>query len=313
MSRFKVVVSDQVFPSVDLERRILAEIDADLVVASGTRDEVLEIARDADAILNTYLPFDADAIERLERCKIIARYGIGVDNIDLDAARRKGIVVTNVPDYCVEEVATHTLALILAVARKVVTADRLVRDGEWTIEPLRPLRRLSELTVGLLGYGKIARRVAAALETLGAEMVVYDPYVQPGPDTPRLVDLGELLSSADILSIHAPLTPETRGMIDREALAKMKPGSYLVNTSRGPLVVLEDLLEALREGRLAGAALDVFENEPVNPAVIADVPNLIATPHMAYYSEEALEESQRKAATQVVKVLTGQEPDYRVA
>jgi D-3-phosphoglycerate dehydrogenase len=313
VSRFKVVVSDQVFPSVDLERRILAEIDADLVVASGTRDEVLEIARDADAILNTYLPFDADAIERLERCKIIARYGIGVDNIDLDAARRKGIVVTNVPDYCVEEVATHTLALILAVARKVVTADRLVRDGEWTIEPLRPLRRLSELTVGLLGYGKIARRVAAALETLGAEMVVYDPYVQPGPDTPRLVDLGELLSSADILSIHAPLTPETRGMIDREALAKMKPGSYLVNTSRGPLVVLEDLLEALREGRLAGAALDVFENEPVNPAVIADVPNLIATPHMAYYSEEALEESQRKAATQVVKVLTGQEPDYRVA
>ncbi|GIU91736.1 MAG: D-isomer specific 2-hydroxyacid dehydrogenase family protein [Acidimicrobiia bacterium] len=313
MSRFKVVVSDQVFPSVDLERRILAEIDADLVVASGTRDEVLEIARDADAILNTYLPFDADAIERLERCKIIARYGIGVDNIDLDAARRKGIVVTNVPDYCVEEVATHTLALILAVARKVVTADRLVRDGEWTIEPLRPLRRLSELTVGLLGYGKIARRVAAALETLGAEMVVYDPYVQPGPDTPRLVDLGELLSSSDILSIHAPLTPETRGMIDREALAKMKPGSYLVNTSRGPLVVLEDLLEALREGRLAGAALDVFENEPVNPEAIADVPNLIATPHMAYYSEEALEESQRKATTQVVKVLTGQEPDYRVA
>lgn len=309
---FKVVVSDQVFPSVDLERGILAEIDADLVVASGDRDQVLEIARDADAILNTYLPFDAEAIGRLERCKIIARYGIGVDNIDLEAAKRAGIVVTNVPDYCVEEVAVHGLALILGLARRVVQADHLVRAGGWSIDSLRPIHRLSTLTVGLFGFGKIARRLAQGLEALGAHLLVHDPYVQPAPGIPPLVEFEELLARSDILSIHAPLTPETRGVIDARALATMKPTAYLVNTSRGPLVVLDDLLDALRRGTIAGAALDVFEHEPLDPKRIEDVPNLIATPHMAYYSEEALEESQRKAATQIVKVLTGRKPDYQV-
>ncbi len=312
MTKYKVVVSDQVFPSVDVERELLAGIDAELSVAEGDVESVLATAGDADAILNTYLPWTADSISRLENCKIIARYGIGFDNVDLEAAADAGIVVTNVPDYSVEEVATHALALILASLRKVVVADASVRSGTWSIDNFRPIRRLSTLTVGLVGYGRIARRIAAPLEALGARIVAHDPYLQPDPDLPPLLELDDLLGKADIISLHLPLTDETRGIIGAEALGRMKPGSILVNTSRGPLVDLDALAAALREGQIGAAGLDVFDVEPLEGARIDGVPNLIATPHMAYYSEEALAESQRKAATQVIKVLTGEQPDYQV-
>ncbi len=312
MSSFKVVVSDQVFPSVEVERGLLAGIDAELVVASGGIEEVLRAAEDADAILNTYLPWDAAAIHRLRNCKIIARYGIGFDNVDLGAATSAGIVVTNVPDYSVEEVAAHALSLILASLRKVVVANEAVRSGTWSIDNFRPIRRLSTLTVGLLGFGRIARRIAAPLAALGADIIAHDPYLQGGPDMPPLLELETVLGRADILSLHLPLTDQTRGVIGADALARMKPGAILVNTSRGPLVDLDALAEALRSGHLSGAGLDVFDTEPVDPQRIAGIPNLIVTPHMAYYSEEALAESQRKAATQVVKVLTGEPPDYQV-
>lgn len=312
MARFKVVVSDQVFPSVDLERSLLSSIDADLTVASGDVDAVLQVAHDADAILNTYLPWDAATLSRLERCRIIARYGIGVDNVDLKAAADAGIVVTNVPDYSVEEVATHALALILGTLRKIGPADAAVRAGEWSVDHFRPIRRLSTLTVGLVGYGRIARRIAAPLDALGAAIVAHDPYLRPGPAMPPLLALPDLLSTADVVSLHLPLTAETRGIIGADQLKIMKPGAILVNSSRGPLVDLDALTAALRQGRLAGAGLDVFDVEPLDPARIEGVPNLTVTPHMAYYSEEALEESQRKAATQVIKVLTGERPDYQV-
>ncbi|HEX9847554.1 MAG TPA: C-terminal binding protein [Acidimicrobiia bacterium] len=312
MATYKVVVSDQVFPSVDVERSILAEIGAEVTVASGNIDAVLEVAADADAVLNTYLPWDARAISGLQRCRIIARYGIGVDNVDLDAAADAGIVVTNVPDYSVEEVATHALALILTTLRRVGAADRSVRSGTWSIDSFRPIHRLSTLTVGFIGYGRIARRLAAPLRALGAQLVAYDPYIDPGSDLPPLVDLDELLGSADIVSLHLPLTPETRGLIGVAELARMKHSAILVNTSRGPLVDLDALTAALADGRLAGAGLDVFDVEPLDPDRVSGIRNLTVTPHMAYYSEEALEESQRKAATQVKKVLTGEQPDYRV-
>lgn len=312
MGRFKVVVSDQVFPTVDIERALLAEVDADLTVAEGDVEAVLAVAADADAILNTYLPWDAGAIDRLEKCRIIARYGIGVDNVDLEAARQAGIVVTNVPDYSVEEVGVHALALLLAALRKVVLANEKLRQGAWGIGEFRPIRRLSELTVGLLGYGRIGRQLATGVEAMGGRVIVHDPYLSPSPDLPELVELPDLLERSDIISIHAPLTDSTRGIIDAGAVARMRPGAILVNTSRGPLVQLDAVTAALADGHLAAAALDVFDQEPLDPSRIEGVPNLIATPHMAYYSEEALQESQRKAATQVVKVLTGQEPDYQV-
>lgn len=290
---------------------MLAEIDADLVVATGDVAAVLEVAADADAVLNTYLPWSADSIAALQRCKIIARYGIGLDNVDLEAAAGAGIVVTNVPDYSVQEVAAHSLALMMALLRKVTVGDAVIRSGGWKIDALRPIRRLSKLTVGLLGYGRIARRFAEAVQALEMDVVVYDPYVEAGPGIPPLVDLDELLAMSDVVSVNAPLTAETRGIINAASLGKMKTSAILVNTSRGPLVVLEDLVAALQAGTIAGAALDVFPVEPLDVSLIEGAPNLLVTPHMAYYSEEALQESQRKAATQVIKVLTGQEPDYQ--
>jgi len=312
MSRFKVVVSDQVFPSVELERSLLSEIDAELVVASGGVDDVLALARDADGILNTYLPWDASSIGELDRCRIIARYGIGFDNVDLDAAAKAGIVVTNVPDYSVEEVATHALALILACLRKVIQADGATRAGGWNVDQFRPIRRLSTLTVGLVGYGRIGRKIAAPLEVMGASIVAHDPFLTPGDGLPPLLGLDELFKTADIISLHLPLNESTRGLVGAEVLAMMGPDAILVNTSRGPLVDLDALTDALRAGRIGAAGLDVFDVEPLDPARLEGVPNLVATPHMAYYSEQALEESQRKAATQVIKVLSGQEPDYKV-
>lgn len=312
MADFRVVVTDQVFPDVEVERELIGAAGGALEVAAGDRDEVLAKARDADALLNTYLPMDAAAIGGLTRCKIIARYGIGVDNVDLDAARNAGIAVTNVPDYCVEEVAAHTVGMVLALVRRIPAGDALVRDGGWGVARLGEVRRLSALTVGLLGYGRIARRVSAALRSLGAGVVVHDPYVSSVEADERLVSLEELLGSADVLCVHCPLTPQTRGLIDAGALARMKRGAILVNTSRGPIVVLDDVLAALRDGRLAGAGLDVFETEPPPVDQLAGMPNLLVTPHAAFYSREAIRESQRKAATQVLKAIRGEPLDYQV-
>lgn len=312
MARFRVVVTDQVFPDVELERRLLSEIDAELEVADGTIDDVLRRGRDADGLLNTYLPLDAAAIGELRNCRVVARYGIGVDNIDLHAATDAGIVVTNVPDYCLEEVAAHALTLILALVRKLPAADRFVRDGGWGLDGVRPIRRLSELTVGLVGYGRIARRLGTTLRSMGMSIIAHDPYIQADADTPPLVDLDELLQRSDVVSVHAPLTDDTRGMIAAPQLRAMPEHAVLVNTSRGGLVVFDDLVDALADGQIRAAALDVFEHEPPPTGVLASVPNLVCTPHIAFYSEDAIAESQRKATAQVIKVLTGTVPDYDV-
>jgi D-3-phosphoglycerate dehydrogenase len=311
-SRVKVVVTDQVFPDVEREREILARIGADLVVADGTRDGALALARDADALLNTYLAIDGDFLAQVPRCRIVARYGIGVDNVDLVAAAAAGVTVTNVPDYCVEEVALHAAAMVLALVRKLPESQEWYARGAWGVDGIRPVVRLSEQVVGLLGYGRIARKVGAIMRAAGATVIAHDPLIARVDDGTEMVGFDELLERSDVLSLHAPLTPETRGIIDAAALARMPRGARLVNTSRGPLVVLADLLAALRSGQLAGAGLDVFETEPPDVAAIGEVPGLIATPHTAFYSEAALRESQTKAATQIVKVLTGEPPDYAV-
>jgi D-3-phosphoglycerate dehydrogenase / 2-oxoglutarate reductase len=312
MSRFKVVMTSQLFPTVEVEKSLLAKIDASLEVADGTRLDVLQRGRDADALLTHYFSIDAHVIAQLDKCRVIARYGIGLDSIDLTAAAARGIVVTNVPDACVEEVAVHSLSLFLALVRKVVEADRYVRAGNWSVDGLAPVHRLSSLTVGLIGYGKIARRLASTFIGLGCTLLVHDPHLADRPSGIELVALDDLLQRADAVLVHAPLTAETIGVINADRLRLMPPHAVLVNTSRGGLVVLDELLDALRAGTIAGAALDVFDQEPLDPARVGGVPNLILTPHMAYYSEEAVEESQRKAARQVIRVLSGEEPEYRV-
>lgn len=312
MSGPRIVVTDQVFPDVDLERQVLAGIGGEVSVAVGDREEVLRAAAGADALLNTYLGIDADFIGRLAQCRVIARYGMGVDNVDLDTARAAGIVVTNVPDYAVEEVAAHTLALLLSLLRRLPEGGAHVRAGGWGIAPLRPVPRLSELTVGLVGYGRIARRLADSLRGLDMGVLVHDPFADIADRRVEAVGFDELLERADAVSLHAPLTPATRGLIGPEQLARMRPHAVLVNTSRGPLVRLDALLDALRTGVIRGAGLDVFDPEPPPAADFADVPGLLLSPHAAFYSEASIRESQRKAATQVRKVLEGQMPDYPV-
>ena len=310
---FTVVVTDQVFPSIETETHLLAAIGARIEIADGTPEGVARIGGQADALLNTYLPITDDLLGQLPACKIVARYGIGVDNVDLAAAARRGVVVTNVPDYSVEEVAVHTLGLVLALTRRLVEAGALVGRGGWGLDGLRPIHRLSTQRAGLIGFGRIARLLAGYLTGIGCEVVVHDPFVQPGPGIPPLLGLPDLLRGCDVVSVHAPLTPQTKGLIGAAELAMMKPGAVLVNTARGGLVDVDAVIEALRAGQIRGAALDVLDAEPPAAGRLpADLPNLLVTPHMAYYSEESLAESQRKAATQIIKVLTGGQPDYPV-
>jgi D-3-phosphoglycerate dehydrogenase len=310
---FTVVVTDQVFPGVETETRLLAGIGAQLLIADGTAAGVAAVAAGADALLNTYLPVTDELLAGVPGCRIVARYGIGVDNVDLAAAQRRGVVVTNVPDYSVEEVAVHTLGLLLSLVRRLPDAARLVAGGGWGLDGLRPIRRMSGLRVGLVGFGRIARLLASYLAAIGCQVVVHDPFVTAGDGIPPLVPLAELLAECDAVSLHAPLTPQTRGLIGAAELAAMKPGAVLVNTARGPLVDVDALIAALRAGQIRAAALDVLDAEPPPPGRIPDdLPNLLVTPHMAYYSEESIAESQRKAVTQIIKVLTGGEPDYPV-
>jgi D-3-phosphoglycerate dehydrogenase len=311
MSTFRVVVTDQVFPDIEIERALIEQAGGTIEVASGTREEVLATIESADALLNTYFPMDADVIGSLKNCKIIARYGIGVDNCDLEAAKAAGIAITNVPDYCVEEVGVHTVAMILSLIRKLPQGDVLVKAGEWGSVHMGEIRRLSTMTIGLLGYGRIGSYVADAMHALGADVIVYDPYVSSIANG-RLVALPELFEASDVLSVHCPATPETIGMINATTLATMKPSSYVVNCSRGPIINLADLVDALKNGVIAGAGLDVFETEPPSAPLIEGTPHLLATPHSAFLSVEALQESQKKAATQILKCIAGDELDYRI-
>lgn len=307
------MLTDQVFPDVDLERSMLAGIDAEIVIPQGDREAVLAEAASADALLNTYLPLPADAIGRFERCRVIARYGIGVDNIDLDAARAAGIVVTNVPDYCVEEVAAHTMTLILAALRRLPAALERGARVPWSLDGLRPIPRLSELTYGIVGLGRIGREVANLVRPLGGRLLGYDPYLGEELDgVERAPSVAALLEASDVVTLHLPATPETRGLIGAEQLRLMRPSAILVNTSRGALVRTAELAAALRSGQIAGAALDVLEREADDAAEVVGLPGTIVTPHMAYYSEASLVESQRKATQQIIKVLTGHPPDYAV-
>src|SRR5690242_18477630 len=243
----KVVLTDYVWESLDVEKNTLAGL-ADLVPLQTKKpDDFIAEAADCDALLNTYAgPITADVMARMPQCKIIARYGIGVDTIDLDAATAAGIIVTNNPTYCIEEVAEHTMALLLACARKVVFYDGLVRGGRWEVPPGKPLFRLSGCTLGLVGFGNIARQVAVRAAAFGMNVVYSDPFVKDGQfDAPgKSASLDALLSQSDFVSIHPPLTPETRKMIGDDALAKMKPSAWVINCARGPIVDTDALVRA---------------------------------------------------------------------
>lgn len=277
---------------------------------SRTEADVLELASDADAVLVQWAPITARVIAELERCRIISRLGIGYDMIDVEAATARGIAVANVPDYCTEEVAVHAMAMILAGLRSLWTLDRAVRDGRWGAMEIAPnLLRPSQATVAIVGFGRIGSRVASLVAATGSRVLVHDPYVAPvGPlEQPYLdVTLDDALAEADVVSLHLPLTEATRHLIGAPQLASMKPGAFLVNTCRGGLVDESALAGALTSGTLSGAALDVFENEPLpRESPLLALPNVVLSPHAAWYSVQALQELPRIAFRQAIDFLEG--------
>lgn len=313
MSSFKVVITDHYFPTIEPETRLLATIGAAVVTAaSRAAEDVIAAAHDADGILVGHAQMTASVIARLQRCRIIARYGVGYDNVDLEAATAHGIYVTNVPDYCMDEVATHAIMLALACLRRLPRQMAAVRSGDWQERDNRDIPRLAGLTFGILGLGRIGSTTARKAAGVGFRVIACDPYI-PHERFAALdvkpVTFDELLTQSDVLSLHTPLTPETRGLIDESVLRRMKPTAILINTARGPIVRNAAVARALREGWIAGAGLDVFEEEPIplDDPLLTD-PRAILTPHVAFASQTSILENQTRAAQEIVRVLTGQPP-----
>ena len=317
MPKTLVAVTDSPFPSLDLAEKALAGVDPELRMAkSASVDDILAVARDADAILVTYAKLPAELIGELARCKAIGRFGLGVDNIDIKAAHARGIVVTYVPDYCMHEVSDQAMALLLALARKIPFANKTVQAGRWEMPAVVPLHRLAGQTLGLLGFGNIPRALAPKAQAFGLKVIAYDPYMsEEAAESAGVesVSFEALLARSDFISVHAPLLPSTRGMLNAGAFARMKNGVVIVNTARGPLIDEAALVAALDAGRVGAAALDVVATEPLAPdSPLLGRDNVVLTPHTAFYSVEALEELQTKCASDVARVLSGEPPVYPV-
>jgi len=305
-----VGVSDSVFPNLDPAREVLSQIGAELQLApDASPAAIMALAGGADALLVTYAKITADMIQQMPRCRIISRFGIGVDNVDLAAATSAGIVVTKVPDYCIDEVSDHTMALLLALVRKIPSSSARTHAGRWEMKAVVPIHRLRGSVLGLVGFGRIPQLVAPKAKSFGIRVVAYDPFVPQDVFTRAGVEsvgFPDLLTVSDYVSIHSPLLPETRNLFNADAFRQMKRGAYLVNTARGPIVDEAALAEALDTGQLGGAAIDVMAQEPPPPSPLFGRDNVIITPHTSFYSEESLVELQVKAAQEVVAVLSGQ-------
>jgi len=313
MPRFKVVAIKHRYPSTECERAIVTGAGGDFVDADGMPlDEALSCCEDADAILVRWLQVGVELIRRLHRCKIIVRYGVGYDNVDLRAATDAGILVGYVPSYCSDEVATHALALLLACARNLIPAHRRLASGGWEPNPPERAFRMAGRTIGLVGLGNIGRTVARKLRGWGVRLLASDPYVEQ--ETAQmlgveLVKLEKLLQHADFVSLHVPFLPETRHLIGSRAFELMKPGAILVNTSRGPVVDTKALLDALEQGKVGSVGLDVFETEPLeSDSPLRSHPRVVLTDHYAWYSEESLQELRTTAAQEAVRACTGRLP-----
>jgi len=311
-----VVVADCDHPAIDIERGVLQDVCADLAwLKCRSEDEIIAQCGAADGILMMYAPMTRRVMQTLRSCKVIVRYGVGVDTVDLKAAAELGIVVSNVPDYGTQEVSDHALGMMLCLTRKIAAASSLVKRGIWDFHLLQPIYRHQVQTIGIIGLGRIGRALADKTRALGMKVIACDPFVARDrvADFVTLVSLEQLLAQADVVSVHCPLNDTTRNMLDEKMLRLMKPSAYLVNTARGAIVNEAALDTLLSEEKLAGAAMDVLAVEPGS----ADHPlfrheNFICTPHTAWHSEESMQELKRKAAEEVRRVLKGQAPFYQV-
>jgi D-3-phosphoglycerate dehydrogenase len=311
----KIVITDYRFPDIEQERRAVEAAGGTLVAGkSANEEQVAELCRDADGVLNARAPVTKRAIDAMQRCRIIVRYGIGVDTIDVPAATARGIMVANVPDYCLDEVSDHALALLLMLSRQMIPSIALAREDAWPVSKMPPVYRLRGQTCGLVGCGRIGSLLSAKVSALGMRVVVHDPYLsaeRAGAMGAELVSLDELLARADFISLHAPLTDETHRLFSAVAFAKMKKAASILNTARGGLIDEAALLAALDAGQIAGAGLDVLESETaVTPARAALVrhPKVIVTAHTAWLSREALATLQLRAVEQALACLRGETP-----
>jgi D-3-phosphoglycerate dehydrogenase len=315
MQRYRVTITDCDHPSVDIERGELEAIaDVDLQQCK-TAADVIQTCHESAGLLNQYAPLTREVLKELKACKVIARYGVGVDNIDLEAASDYHIQICNVPDYGVDEVSNHTLALLFALERKVSMAGNRVRSWQWDVKPVQPITRLRGKVAGIFGLGRIGSAFAEKAVALGLTVIAYDPRGRSFERFPfvRRVSFEALLDESDILSIHSPLTDETYHRFGVPEFSRMKPSAYLINTARGSIVDEGALRQALEHGWIAGAGLDVMEQEPPAPDhPLLKLESCVITPHIAWYSEEAFHELKTKAAQEVARVLGGRPPRYPV-
>lgn len=316
-SKMKVVITDYEYDHVDLERAIVEGAGFEFqALHCKSEEDLIGSCSDADALIVQYSVITRKVIESLKQCKVIVRYGIGVDNVDLTAASDHGIPVCNVPDYGIEEVSNHAIAMIMALSRRLTLFHSEISAGRWGYGCAIPLRRMSECTLGLYGLGRIPSAVAAKMKAFGMRIIACDPFASAERAAElgvELVSFDTLISESDYLSLHVPLTPETEGCFNADVFRRMKNSAVLVNTSRGPVIKEADLVEALKNGEIAGAGLDVYEHEPIdaeNP--LLTLPNVICTPHAAWYTEDAIAAVQSKAAEEAVNVLGGNRPWHQV-
>lgn len=309
----QVVMIDSGYENYAIEQAILNDVGACIseIPCEGNAERILAAVRDADAVMLREAPLPRHIIERMGNCKVIVRYGAGVDNIDLKAAAERGIYVANVPDYGFEEVSDQALALLMSVVRRTVTRDNAVRNGGWNISRKEPMHRLVGGTLGLIGYGRIARAFHRKAAGLGfSRTLIVDSHVQDLPAGTSLVDIDTLCSESDVISLHVPLTPVTRHIISRERLSLMKPNAVLINTARGGLIDEPALAEAIQNGKLFGAGIDVFEQEPVSPDnPLLQCKQVVISDHTGWYSENSIADLQSKAAQEVYRVLSGTHPN----
>jgi D-3-phosphoglycerate dehydrogenase len=312
---YKIVLTDYEFPDLAPERDVLARAGLELTAFKAkSEDELIAACAGADAVINQYAQLTSRVIQSLDQCRIISRYGIGLNTIDVPTATELGIYIGNVPDGSLEEVSDHAIALMLSVARGLGKFDRAVKSGLWDYTVVKPLYRLRGRTLGLLSFGNIAQRVAIKMAGFGLRVIAHDPYGNPNRARElgvELVDLDTLCREADFLSVHVPLVAETHHILSAPQFALMKKTAIVVNTARGPVIDEPALVAALQEGRLAGAGLDVFEQEPIaKDHPLLGMNNVVLSSHAAWYSEDSEYEIRTKTAQNVVDVMQGRPPTY---
>jgi D-3-phosphoglycerate dehydrogenase / 2-oxoglutarate reductase len=308
--RYQVVITDCDHGSIEEEKEEFGRIGAELILAQVKEEkDLIRACKEADGLINQYSLLTRTVLEQLPKCKVLARYGVGVDSIDLKAATDLGIIVANVPDYCMDEVANQTIAMILTLIRKTAFFDRKVKSGEWDFHSGIPIHRTKGKTLGLIGCGKIGLEVAKRISAFGVKVMTFDPYLEKAPEEVELKDFDTVLKESDFVSIHCPLNDSTQHLIGEKEFKKMGKKPLIVNTSRGPIIDEKALIRALKEGLVSGAGLDVLENEPPdskNPMLKME--NVILSPHIGFYSEESISELKRRTAKNVADVLTGKWP-----